>query len=71
MWVWQDRTGWSNHAGTIYTVQDIPIYASTLSVYAAGSSTPIQTIALTGQVSYQVTGLTSGQTYMFVVNGQP
>lgn len=68
LWVWQNRSQWTNHAGTSYTVLGIPAAATSLTIY--NSTGLIQTIPLSGQSSYTVTGLTTGQTYMFLLNSQ-
>ena len=66
MWVWQNYANWSNITGTSYNVIGIPAGATTLKVY--GWDGLRSTINLSGQTSYNVTGLATNETYMFLVN---
>lgn len=75
MWVWQNYPNWSNVAGTSYTVSGIPTGTTSLQVY--GYNGLRSTIPISGQTSYNVTGLLTKETYMFLANaadggpGQP
>jgi len=66
MWVWQNRTEWTNHPGTAYEVEGIPDAATKLEVY--GWDGLRRSLDLSGQVSYTVDGLANEETYMFLVN---
>ena len=64
MWVLQNLQFWSSIYGTSYTVSGIPAGAKKLEVY--GWDGLRQTITLSGQTSYTVTGLNNSETYMFL-----
>jgi len=65
LWAWQDRQNWSNKVGTSYTVQGIPSGLTKLDIYNYNGK--IRTVDIpAGQTSLNVTGLTGGETYMFV-----
>lgn len=66
LWVWQNRTAWTNHPGTSFTVTGIPTSATRLEVHDYNGLR--RTITLSGQTSYTVTGLPTNQTLMFLAN---
>ncbi|NTU72703.1 hypothetical protein HGB07_00810 [Candidatus Roizmanbacteria bacterium] len=67
MWVWQDRTGWTNHPGTSYTLNDSPLNSTKLEVY--GWDGLRKTINLSQQSTYTITQLPGNETYMFIAYG--
>ncbi|GAA3408162.1 hypothetical protein ACFFNY_12355 [Paenibacillus hodogayensis] len=69
MWVWQNRPYWTNHPGTSYTVSGIPAGSDRLEVI--GWDGIRQTLPLSGQTSYTVTGLAENETYMIVAYEGP
>jgi subtilase family serine protease len=75
MWVWTNYATWSSIFGTSYTVTGIPVGATKLEVF--GWNGLRNTIQLSGQTSYTVTGLALRETYMFLADaadggtGQP
>lgn len=67
MWVWQNRQGWTSHTGTSFTVSDIPLGAGRVQVY--GWDGLRKTVSLTsGQSACLITGLSTGETYMFLAD---
>lgn len=64
MWVWQNRSGWTDRAGTSFTVSNIPVGSATLEVYDYTGNK--QDITLNGQSSYTVNNLNTSRTYMFL-----
>jgi len=69
LWVWQDVKSWTDELGTSLTITNIPATATALSVY--GWNGLRQTIPLSGNTSYTVTGLPGNETYMFLATTLP
>ena len=76
--VWQNAEGWTDHPGSTFTVENIPAGATRLEVYRYDSWTqlygghggipnPFQSINLSGETSYTVTDVPTGECYMFML----
>ena len=65
MWIWQDRTAWTDHPGKTYTVKNIPKQMTRLEVY--GWDGLRKTVPLSGQTSVTVQDLPGEETYLFLV----
>jgi hypothetical protein len=68
MWVWQNRTAWTNHLGSSYTVADVPPGATRLEVY--GWDGLRRTLQVSGQTSLEVADLNREETYMFLADAE-
>ena len=64
MWVWQNRSAWTNQTGTSYTVNGIPTGVTAIEVY--GWNGLRQTVTVSGQQSITVSSLPGDETYMFL-----
>ncbi len=67
LWVWQNRTAWTDRPGETFTVDKLPPDAAELFVY--GWDGLRQEIKLDGRRSITVDGLNAGETCMLLVSG--
>jgi len=63
LWVWQNRTNWTNRPGTSFGITGIPGGTGKIEVY--GWDGLRNTIPMNGQASYTVTDLPTEETLMF------
>lgn len=64
MWVWQNVSGWTNCAGTSFTLTGIPSSAEEIHVY--GWDGLRDSVPTNGQSTLTINNLEESQTYMFV-----
>ncbi|MCM3702102.1 hypothetical protein [Paenibacillus macerans] len=64
MWVWQNLNYWTDHSGGSFTIDGLP--DGTYKLEVIGWDGVRETIPISGEASYTVSGLDVGETYMFV-----
>lgn len=64
LWVWQDRTAWTDHPGHTYTVTNIPKTLTHLEIHAWDGLR--KTLPLSGQTSLTISDLPGDETYLFL-----
>lgn len=67
LWVWQNRSKWTNPPGTVFSMKEIPAGTKDLQVYAWDGLR--KTVPVDGE-SCEVDGLAEGETYMFLAVAQ-
>jgi Secretion system C-terminal sorting domain len=75
LWVWHNKTNWTNATGTSFTCTGIPAGTAKIDVYrynscsqtvgTTGTLVPYATATISGQTSYTFTGLPADETLMF------
>ena len=67
LWVWQNRTGWTDKPGATFTIAGIPKGAARLEIYRYNSSDkPWKTIDVRGKATTALTDLPLQETLMFL-----
>ena len=64
LWVWQNRPGWSNLAGTSFTLTDIPAGTTTVEIY--GWDGLRKTVSTRGQTTLALNALSANETLILV-----
>ncbi len=76
--VWQNAVGWTDHPGSTFTIDDIPVSTTKLEVFRydswiqlhgghGGIPDPYRSISLSGETSYTVSDLPEEECYMFML----
>jgi hypothetical protein len=64
LWIWQNRSYWTNHAGSSFILKNIPHGTTKIEIY--GWNGLRQTIQISKQNSYTINNLASEETLMFL-----